>query len=145
MRRLLFIGLLELCMLAGCADTASDQPQTTSFFAMDTVMDFTIYGDKALLTGAEALISDLEETVSVTDKGSELYEINETGTGMLTGSAGELMQSALAMVPPYRRRFGYFNLSGRAGLGLYYGELSGAGGRHPWGAAGPCGLHKDPV
>lgn len=108
MRRLLFIGLLELCMLAGCADTASDQPQTTSFFAMDTVMDFTIYGDKALLTGAEALISDLEETVSVTDKGSELYEINETGTGMLTGSAGELMQSALAMC---RRTGGALDIS----------------------------------
>lgn len=108
MRRLLFIGLLELCMLAGCADTASDQPQTTSFFAMDTVMDFTIYGDKALLTGAEALISDLEETVSVTDKGSELYEINETGTGMLTGSAEELMQSALAMC---RRTGGALDIS----------------------------------
>ena len=97
MRRFWFLVFLALCMLAGCTGAGPDQPQTTSFFAMDTVMDFTIYGDESLLAGAEALISDLEDAVSVTDENSEVYAINQIGKGALTGSAGELMQSALAM------------------------------------------------
>ena len=93
MRRFWFLVFLALCMLAGCTGAGTDQPQTTSFFAMD----FTIYGDESLLAGAEALISDLEDAVSVTDENSEVYAINQIGKGALTGSAGELMQSALAM------------------------------------------------
>ena len=97
MKRFWLIIPLALCMFAGCTGTVSEQPQTNSFFAMDTVMDLTIYGNKSLLADVETLISDLEEKVSVTDETSELYTINQTGTGTLTGSAAELMQSALAM------------------------------------------------
>lgn len=108
MRRFWFLVFLALCMLAGCTGAGTDQPQTTSFFAMDTVMDFTIYGDESLLAGAEALISDLEDAVSVTDENSEVYAINQIGKGALTGSAGELMQSALAMC---RRTGGALDIS----------------------------------
>lgn len=97
MKRFWLIIPLALCMFAGCTGTVSEQPQTNSFFAMDTVMDLTIYGNKSLLADVETLISDLEEKVSVTDETGELYTINQTGTGTLTGSAAELMQSALAM------------------------------------------------
>ena len=142
MKRFWLIIPLALCMFAGCTGTVSEQPQTNSFFAMDTVMDLTIYGNKSLLADVETLISDLEEKVSVTDETSELYTINQTGTGTLTGSAAELMQSALAMC---QRTGGYFNLSGRAGLGVHHGELSGARGGNPGGAVGPCGLHTDPI
>ena len=93
MKRFWLIIPLALCMFAGCTGTVSEQPQTNSFFAMDTVMDLTIYGNKSLLADVETLISDLEEKVSVTDETSELYTINQTGTGTLTGSAAELMQS----------------------------------------------------
>ena len=89
--------LLVLCILSGCTAPASKQPQTKSIFAMDTFMDFTIYGDASLLTDVEKLICDLEKKVSVTDEASELYAINQTGTGILTGSAADLMQSALAI------------------------------------------------
>ena len=92
MKRFWLIIPLALCMFAGCTGTVSEQPQTNSFFAMDTVMDLTIYGNKSLLADVETLISDLEEKVSVTDETSELYTINQTGTGTLTGSAAELMQ-----------------------------------------------------
>ncbi len=108
MKRLWSIVLLSLCTLAGCTGTASEQPQTNSFFAMDTAMDLNIYGNKSLLADVEVLISDLEAEVSVTDENSELYAINQTGTGTLTNSAAELMQSALAMC---RRTGGALDLS----------------------------------
>ena len=90
-------GLLALWLLSGCGAPAVSQPQTASFFAMNTVMDFTIYGDPALLQGAEAQVTDLEQQVSVTEADSALRRINQTGAGTLTGAAGVLMDQALAL------------------------------------------------
>ena len=96
MKRFWLIIPLALCMFAGCTGTVSEQPQTNSFFAMDTVMDLTIYGNKSLLADVETLISDLEEKVSVTDETSELYTINQTrhpayhGNFVFADSAGTI-------------------------------------------------------
>lgn len=92
--------------LTGCA--ASPQPETGTFFAMDTVMDFTIYGDAALLSETQALIADLEAAVSVTNPDSNIYAINQNGTGTLSGNAAALMQNALALC---RRTNGILDLS----------------------------------
>lgn len=108
MKRAWLSGLLTALLLAGCGSGPSEAPKTSAFFAMDTAMDFTVYGDEALLAGAEELISGLEEKVSVTNEDSELYAINQTGAGTLTGSAAELMQSALAMC---RRTGGALDIS----------------------------------
>lgn len=64
---------------------------------MDTSIEFNIYGDASLLKEAQNVLTDLESEVSVTDPDSEIYKINQDGTGTLTGNAGDLMQEALEM------------------------------------------------
>lgn len=85
--------LLVLGLLTGCA---SKQTSTT-VFAMDTVMKLSVYGDEAVLDEAEALIHQLEAQVSVTREGSELYSLNHTGSGTVTGHAKELLGRAMAL------------------------------------------------
>lgn len=102
MKRKLVPALLALLLLTGCGK------QTASFFAMDTVMEFTIYGEEDLLEGAMAVITELEKQVSTTDPSSQIYAINESGSGRLAGSAAELMAGALDMC---RRTGGALDLS----------------------------------
>ena len=84
-------------LLTGCSGAPAQEPETATFFAMDTAMDFTVYGDAALLDEAETLISSLEEQVSVTDEHSDIYAIDHTGSGSLSGNAAELMEQALEL------------------------------------------------
>lgn len=95
-RMLIFPLLLGILALTGCR---SDRTQASeeSFFAMDTVMQFTIYGDDALLKDAKDVITDIEGKVSVTNPDSELYAINRDGSGVLTGRAAELMEDTLSL------------------------------------------------
>ena len=68
----------------GCGDVkagASEgkkEKQTVTFFAMDTVMDVLIYGDKEVLKEAEALVKELESRFSVTMENSDLYQLNKS-------------------------------------------------------------------
>ena len=84
-------------LLTGCSGAPAQGPETATFFAMDTAMDFTVYGDAALLDEAETLIGSLEEQVSVTDEHSDIYAIDHTGSSSLSGNAAELMEQALEL------------------------------------------------
>ena len=95
-------------LLTGCSGAPAQGPETATFFAMDTAMDFTVYGDAALLDEAETLIGSLEEQVSVTDEHSDIYAIDHTGSGSLSGNAAELMEQALEIC---RRTDGALDLS----------------------------------
>ena len=98
--------LSALLFLTGCSAESSPEPVQGTFFAMDTMMDFTIYGESGLINQSESLIASLESLVSVTD--SELYAINQTGSGMLTEEASSLMKQALEIC---RRTDGALDLS----------------------------------
>ena len=100
--------LSALLFLTGCSAESSPEPVQGTFFAMDTVMDFTIYGESGLIDQSESLIASLESLVSVTDADSELYAINQTGSGMLTEEASSLMKQALEIC---RRTDGALDLS----------------------------------
>ena len=100
--------LSALLFLTGCSAESSPEPVQGTFFAMDTVMDFTIYGESGLIEQSESLIASLESLVSVTDADSELYAINQTGSGMLTEEASSLMEQALEIC---RRTDGALDLS----------------------------------
>lgn len=95
-------------LLTGCSGAPAQEPETATFFAMDTAMDFTVYGDAALLDEAETLIDSLEEQVSVTDEHSDIYAIDHTGSGSLSGNAAELMEQALELC---RRTGGALDIS----------------------------------
>lgn len=75
-----------------------DEPQTATVFAMDTVMDFTVYGgDDALMQALQTRIVQLESLFSVTDTESELYALNQSGTAMLSEDTRTLLASALEL------------------------------------------------
>ena len=95
-------------LLTGCSGAPAQEPKTATFFAMDTAMDFTVYGDAALLDEAETLIGSLEEQVSVTDEHSDIYAIDHTGSGSLSGNTAELMEQALELC---RRTGGALDIS----------------------------------
>lgn len=95
-RMLIFPLLLGLLALTGCSSDRTHASEE-SFFAMDTVMQFTVYGDDALLKDAQDVIADIESKASVTNPDSELYAINRDGSGVLTGRAAELMEDTLSL------------------------------------------------
>lgn len=95
-RMLIFPLLLGLLALTGCSSDRTHASEE-SFFAMDTVMQFTVYGDDALLKDAQDVIADIENKASVTNPDSELYAINRDGSGVLTGRAAELMEDTLSL------------------------------------------------
>ena len=98
MKKMLALAMLFPLLLTGCSGSRETRNEAqNTFFAMDTVMDFQIYGNADFLKDTERIVTDLEKKVSVTDPGSEIYAINQTGSGTLTGEADDLMQLALAM------------------------------------------------
>ena len=90
--------------LTACAPQLSEEPGEavqTDFFAMDTYMTFTAYGNGAeeALTRAEEEIQRLESEWSVTDEDSEIYEVNHSGGTPVTLSddTAEIIRFALEM------------------------------------------------
>ena len=73
-KRLLALLLAALTALSLAACGAEEQPVTSQIFAMDTVMDFAVYGEnaQAALTAASQEINALEQRLSRTRAGSEI-------------------------------------------------------------------------
>ena len=93
-------ALCVLLSVSGCAKGGSsgEKPRTVTLFAMDTVMDLTVYGGPQSLTAdAEQLIRDLESAFSVTDPDSEIHAVNEAGGGAVGADTEALLADALAL------------------------------------------------
>ena len=74
---------LALCfiMFTSCSNkTVKHESQDKSFFAMDTYMTITAYGENAetALNQAEERVTELEKMWSVTDENSEIYAVNHS-------------------------------------------------------------------
>ncbi len=92
MRRALPAVCLVLALaLSSCAP----QKRTASFFAMDTFMELTVYGEESVLDDTRALIERLEGELSVTDPDSEIRALNQNGTAELGEDARSLLERAL--------------------------------------------------
>lgn len=76
-------GLLCFTACGKQADFFQNESQSKSFFAMDTYMTMTAYGENAetALNQAEERVIELEKMWSVTDENSEIYAINHSGGG----------------------------------------------------------------
>ena len=81
-RTILSAAALLLLFLTGCGQPANDPEQdsfrTADVFAMDTYMNLKAYGSHAdeALQAAQERIAGLEQMLSVTNSGSEVYAIN---------------------------------------------------------------------
>lgn len=74
-----YLVLLLLCLLTGCRETGEQEKKATrEIFAMDTIMQLTVYGDNGeeAITEAARLIQRLDKLFSVTQKGSDIAKIN---------------------------------------------------------------------
>lgn len=95
-KKLVYLSLLAL-LLTSCGIRARDGAEkvTATIFAMDTVMDFAIYGSDEHLDSAKTFISALESKLSVTEEGSEIYALNHSGSAILSEDAADLLGKAL--------------------------------------------------
>ena len=101
-RQFLAVLLLLLTALSGCGRTNLEaQEAENSFFAMNTYMTFTAYGEGAedALVDARARVEEVEALWSVTDEGSEIYRANHSGGEPVNVSeeTAELVSFALEM------------------------------------------------
>ena len=74
-----YLFLLLFCLLTGCGETGEQEKKATrEIFAMDTIMQLTVYGDNGeeAITEAARLIQRLDRLFSVTQKESDISKIN---------------------------------------------------------------------
>ena len=101
-RQFLAVLLLLLTALSGCGRTNLEaQEAENSFFAMNTYMTFTAYGEGAedALVDARVRVEEVEALWSVTDEESEIYQANHSGGEPVNVSeeTAELVSFALEM------------------------------------------------
>lgn len=95
----IFCISLVFCIFFGCSSQKSAQPDahSSTVFAMDTVMELTVYGSEDALKMGENLISELEQKLSSTSPDSDIYKVNHSGTGTVSADTYELLESALKL------------------------------------------------
>lgn len=97
---LLMAGLLSVNLqpAIALADDAN-APKERQFFAMTTVMNLKAYGEdsEAALDEAEQAIKDLDSLLSTGTKGSEVWEINNSGGGTLSADTAALTEASLKL------------------------------------------------
>ena len=69
MKKILSIMLITACLACGCSSASStaenttndtsSEPESIDFFAMDTTIKFSAYGNKKVLNGAKKVLTDL--------------------------------------------------------------------------------------
>lgn len=82
-----------ILLLSGCSNPATVE-ESSDFFAMDTYMTVTAYGDKAKEAVAQAQdrIYMLDALLSATNKNSQIYMLNENGFATFSKEAAYLME-----------------------------------------------------
>lgn len=89
------ICVIFILAFAGCAPTNNQTPKKSTFFAMDTVMQATVYGDAELLKKAEQIVLSLEKKLSVTDSDSEIYKLNHGITALVSDETADIVSRSL--------------------------------------------------
>lgn len=81
------------CLATGCSKTT--KPLSHSIFAMDTVMDVTIYGDEEQLRDIENIVYSIEDELSVTNATSAVYQLNTAGSLVVDMELASLVTRSL--------------------------------------------------
>ena len=106
MRKRMLAALLA-CALLACAllllPGCEKKPERAEFttFAMDTVMNFTLYGSKDKCSAARSIIgmslSDYEATLSATVEDSDISRVNRAGGGPVELGSPQLLERTLEL------------------------------------------------
>lgn len=109
---IMILILLCSCSTAGKSDTPtkndSGSGNTAEIFAMDTYMTLTAYGDKSsqALNLAKDKIKSLDETLSVGDKNSDIYKLNNNGKCKFSKESADILKKSEEI---YKNTNGVFN------------------------------------
>ncbi len=82
-RKSMLCVMVLVCLIlmtgTGCGSTSVMEKETTEIFAMDTIMDLTVYGESAseLLTEARQLVQKYEGLFSVNTRTSDVAKLNQ--------------------------------------------------------------------
>lgn len=83
-------------LLVGCSKIQGSAMDTAQIFAMDTMMEISVYdGEQGILDEATEFIKTLEAELSTTDEDSEIYKLNHTGTAVFSKDACNLLEQTL--------------------------------------------------
>ncbi len=91
--------MMGASLLAGC----EKQPEPVEFttFAMDTVMSFTLYGDKEKCANARSIVgmtlSDYEAALSPTRENSDVFRVNQAEGQPVEVGISQLLERALEL------------------------------------------------
>lgn len=106
------IGLCASMLCCGCSKqievphavdktsvTNEDEKVTRDFFAMDTYISLTAYGENGEtgITAAENCIQDLDARLSTGTASSEIAQLNANGMGVLSEDTCAILQEALSL------------------------------------------------
>ncbi len=93
--------LLLLFLITGCgSDKPAEKALERDFFAMDTYMTFKVYdkGSEEALAKAEARVKEIEDALSVTKEGGDVYHVNHDGSEVPIGKdAGNVISYGLKL------------------------------------------------
>lgn len=92
---LILIAASTIGLFCGCQQEANSY--STEFFAMDTLMSITAYGEQAQesVESAEKYINNLENLISSTKKNSEIYQLNEKKSMMVSDDVYKILKNAV--------------------------------------------------
>lgn len=90
---LVLVLSLGTLSITACTRTAYQD----SFWAMNTYMDLTVYGNKKVLAECIKLAADLDRKLSVTDPASAVYALNKQGTPVDDKDVLALAQAAVRL------------------------------------------------
>lgn len=95
MRKLIIFCIILCLLLTGCN---MSKVQTRTVFAMDTVMELTVYSDSdTLMDEIENRISDLEGKLSVTKEDSDINILNTKSVSNLSEDTRRLITESLEL------------------------------------------------
>ncbi len=91
--------LASAALMTVTLTACSAKPSEKSFFAMDTIINLTVYGKSApeAISAAESKIKAIESELSVTDEQSDIYRANHShgGATEITADTAELLSFTL--------------------------------------------------
>ena len=114
-RKWLIFAVICICLsTTGCyaGEASQDGKETAEIFAMNTIMDLTVYGEHSsdILDEAKQIIRQYEQLFSVNVESSDVARLNKAGGSpvQVSGETYDLIQESLAIS---KRTDGLFDIS----------------------------------
>ena len=89
------IAVMLLCaglLLAGCA---KEKRSSVTYYAMGTICTLDIYGGEEILAESQQLMNQLDRKLSWRTEGSDIWNLNQKGSGEVDEDTAEVVRQAL--------------------------------------------------